>query len=326
MQIDPNKVLIIHFGQLGDVILGLAALREAAARFPNAHKAVLVGAATADVVRMTGCFDEVITLDRVLMLKSNKLWASWQILNFAKQIRNRRFDLVIDLHSLPETNILGWISGARDRLYARREGRSIDRLSNVRPPPEDKSIPVSKAYLQVLEPFGIASTSVETLTIKASDEDIEKVRLVIPAAESGRVTVGLNPGAGNSSRRWPIENFIELADLLTKENHRVVIFLGPEEKKLVEAFRKHIASGVILADRLNIPKLAAAFSLIDAVVSNDTGPMHLASVMGTPIVLLVTETASARYLPTTEKLKVVRAGTMGDIHVHDVLSAVKGVL
>lgn len=327
MQPDPNKVLVIHFGQLGDVILGLAALREAAAKFPNAHRAVLVGSATADVVRMTGWFEEVITLDRVLMLKSNKAWASWQILKFARQIRKRGFDLVIDLHSLPETNILGWVSGASQRLFARRENRSLDRLSNVhpRPPQEDKSIPVSAVYLQVLEPLGIRSAKPE-VHIEPAVEDVRIVRSIIPVSEVGQLTIGLNPGAGHSSRRWPMEKFIELADLLAKQKHRVVIFLGPEEKRIVEVFRKQIAPDVILADGLDIPRLAAAFSLMDVFVSNDTGPMHLASVMGTPIVLLLTETAPSRYVPATEKLRIVKAGTMDEIPVSEVLLAVTELL
>lgn len=323
MKLDPKKVLVIHFGQLGDVILGLAALREAAAKFPNAHKAVLVGSATADIVRMTGWFDEMITLDRVLMLKSNKAWASWQIIKFARQIRQRGFDLVIDLHSLPETNILGRISGAKHRLYARRDSRSIDRLSNVRPQPpkEDKEIAVSKVYLQVLEPLGVSADD-DTAVIDPAASDVELVRTVIPTVSADITTIGLNPGAGNASRRWPMEKFIELASKLSDAGHRVVIFTGPEEKKMVEGFRSQISDGVILADGLKIPKLAAAFSLMDLVVSNDTGPMHLASVMGTPIVLLTTNSAPARYLPATPRLAVVRGETMPDIPVDEVLDAV----
>src|SRR5690242_21096755 len=75
-------------------------------------------------------------------------------------VRRRLFDLVIDLHSLYETNILGFLSGARHRLYANRESRSLDFLGNFRhrPEKEDKSKHLSDFYLAVLAPLGVSGS------------------------------------------------------------------------------------------------------------------------------------------------------------------------
>src|SRR3712207_6162838 len=141
MSFEPQKILVIDFGQLGDVVLSLPALAAVRARFPRARVTVAVGRPGVPVVELSGCADEVKGVDRVALRDGPKPLALWHIARFVREVRRERFDFVIDLHSLSETNLLGYLSGAKSRLYARRPGRSIDSLSNFRPAPpvEDAS-------------------------------------------------------------------------------------------------------------------------------------------------------------------------------------------
>jgi len=320
---------VIDFGQLGDVILSLPALHAIAEKFPDAKRSIVVGSPCAEIVRMTELFDEVIPVDRVELLVSNKIWSSIQILKFARDIRRRRFDLVIDLHSLPETNLLGYVSGAKHRLFANRESRSIDFLSNYepKPPKEDKSIHLSEVYLAAIEPFGIRS-SIEGKFIRPKPVDVDFVRaLLSERVVRNEQLIGINIGAGHPSRQWKLEKYCALAHKLADlSNHRTIVFLGPEERSAMEEIAATFPQDSIILDKLNIPQLAAAFSMLSVLTGNDTGPMHLAAAIGTPIVLLLNDEAQSRFLPRAEKSRFLRQSPIGDLPVDAVFNVVRELL
>src|SRR5207342_2694539 len=93
-------------------------------------------------VCMANVSDDQILVDRVGLRDGNKASSIAAIFRLVRDVRRRKFDLVIDLHSLYETNLLGYLSGAKYRLFANRPGRSFDRLASfpVKPPREDKTL------------------------------------------------------------------------------------------------------------------------------------------------------------------------------------------
>ena len=309
---DPRNILVIHFGQLGDVVLGLPAMKAIRDRFPYARRTALVGSATAEVVGLAGLFDEVIDVDRVRLLRGSKFTSSVEIIKFAFSIRRRRFDFVIDLHSLPETNLLGYFSGAGNRLFSKRESRSLDRLSNFRPPPpaEDKTIHLSDYYFNVLKPLGV-------------EGKLDPFRFEHLAGLSHSKIVGINPGAGHPSRRWPLKKFIELARSIADSSDATVeVFLGPEEVSDANKIEAALAGRCAIASGLSLAELAQRFSRLTCLVSNDTGPIHIAAASGTPIILLLQNAAPDRYLPLTNELTLHRSERLEDITVEDVLASV----
>ncbi len=201
---------------------------------------------------------------------------------FARQ----KFDFVIDLHSYYETNLLGFLSGAAHRLYSRRSNRSLDFLANFKPQPakEVETTHLVDRYLDLLKPLGIQNVSrTPVLKTRATDDAAVEALLKKEKAQSHELLVGLFPGAGNASRLWPLEHFAELADhLIRNDKVRVIVFAGPEERKLVPQMRQVFPDGTIFFDRLTIPQLVSAQARLTLFVSNDTGPLHLASAVGTP--------------------------------------------
>src|ERR1043165_1213869 len=117
MKTGPRNVLVIDFGQLGDVVMSLPALRAIRARFPHARITVAVGKPGGELIRLSGYADDVLEVDRVALRDGSKLISIGRILKFVAQVRKAKFDFVIDLHSLYETNLLGYFSGAPRRLY-----------------------------------------------------------------------------------------------------------------------------------------------------------------------------------------------------------------
>ena len=320
---------MIDLGQLGDVVLSLPALSAIRDRFPNSRISIIVGKSCAEIVRIAGLFDEVIEIDRVGLRRGSKIVSSFKLVKFALDVRRRRFDLVIDLHSLPETNILGFLSGAGSRLFANRESRSIDILSNFqpRPPKEDKTVHVSEYYLSTLKPLGIEGRS-DGFLLQPRPSDADHVRAIFNTLGlGGKIKIGIIPGAGHPSRRWPLENFSRLAlELQNDRRISAIFFLGPEEEPECEEVISRIAPGSAVMRGLTIGQLIAGLSMVETIVGNDTGPMHIGAAAGVSAVVIQNSYSPPRYLPLAKHLTSVSETEIRDIRVEQVQSAVMRML
>lgn len=329
---DPRNILVIDFGQLGDVVLSLPALRAIRGRFQGARITVALGKPGAEVVRLSGYADETLVVDRVALRDGFVPVSLYRVFQIVKEVRKKKFDFVIDLHSLSETNLLGFLSGAPKRLYSRRPGRSLDYLSNFKPRPpvetDHRKRHLIDRYLDVLSPLGIENAE-RLPALKTTPADGIAVERILrkAKAEAGAPLVGLFPGAGHQSRCWPVEQFAGLADYLIRNDQvRVLVFLGPEERALAKNVRQLFPPSTVVLDNLTIPQLAAAQARLAAFVSNDTGPMHIAAAVGTPVVLLLDKRAPASYLPQGDRHRVIYSSVISDISVDEVYTATRSIL
>src|SRR5437667_5270954 len=188
MSFDPRNILVIDFGQLGDVVMSLPALSAIRERFPRARITVAAGKPGAEVIETSGYADATISVDRVGLRDGFKPLSVLRVFQVVKDVRLRKFDFVIDLHSFSETNLLGFFSGASKRLFSRRPGRSLDFLANFNPkPPVDKNDPdqhLIDRYLDVLVPLGIKDQPrVPRLMTRAEDVRAIDARLRKAKAE-----------------------------------------------------------------------------------------------------------------------------------------------
>jgi ADP-heptose:LPS heptosyltransferase len=329
---DPRNILVIHFGQLGEVVLSLPALRAIRGRFPRAKITVAVGKPGADVVNLSGYADEALVANRVSVRDGFKPVSVFRLFKLMKDVRRKKFDFVIDLHSLPETNLLGFLSGASKRLFARRPGHSLDYLANFNPPPPAETDHCKRhlidRYLDVLIPLEIKNAErLPVLKTRPTDNaSLERI-LKKAKADAGAPLVGLFPGAGHSSRRWPLQQFASLADFLIRNDQvKVLVFVGPEERTFVKDIRRHFPPSVVVVDQLTIPQLAAAQARLAAFVSYDTGAIHMAAAVGTPGVLLLDKRPSEAYLPQGDRHHVIYNNVIGDITVDEVYTATRSIL
>lgn len=322
MEFSPRNILVIDFGQLGDVVLSLPALRGIRERFTEARITVAVGKPGGEIVRLSGYADSTIEVDRVALRDGPKLVSIGRIIKLVRDVRKAQFDFVIDLHSLSETNLLGYFSGAPHRLYSHRPGRSLDYLANFKPkpPPEATTSHAVDRYLDVLKPLGLENlTRTPYLrTSAAGDSNVESL-LKKEKAQSGALLVGLFPGAGHEGRRWPLERFAELADYLIRNDRvRVIVFAGPEEARLIPDMRAMFPATTIFFDRLTIPQLASAQARLTLFISNDTGPMHIAAAVGTSVVVLLDRPTPNTFVPVGDRHRIICAPTIKDISVAQV--------
>ena len=332
MTFNPRNILVIDFGQLGDVVMSLPALRAIRNHFPDARLTVAVGRPGAEIIEMSGLADATIEVDRVGLRDGFQPMSVLRIFHIVKDVRRRQFDFVIDLHSFAETNLLGFFSGARKRLFARRPGRSLDFLANVSPkPPVDRNDPkqhLVDRYLDVLVPLGIKEPDrVPKLATQVADDRAVDVLLRKSKAESGTPLVGLFPGAGHPGRCWPLERFVQLADFLIRNDGvRPVVFVGPEERHLVSQMRAQFPAGCVILDKLTIPQLAAAQARLAVFVSNDTGPVHIAAAVGTPIVVLIDLPTPHAYVPVADSQRLIFSQNINRIEVEEVYAVTRELL
>jgi len=329
---NPRNILVIDFGQLGDVVMSLPALRAIRARFPQARITVIVGRPGAQIIDMSGYADATIEVDRVELRDGFKALSVLRIFHLVKDVRRRKFDFVIDLHSFSETNLLGFFAGAPQRLFSRRPGRSLDFLANFSPkPPIDRNDPnqhLIERYLDVLVPLGIRDQPrVPRLMTRPEDDRAIDGMLRKAKAEMGTPLVGLFPGAGHPGRCWPLEQFAELADFLIRNDGvRPVIFVGPEERHLVQRMHALFPSTCVILEKLSIPQLAAAQARLAVFVSNDTGPVHIAAAVGTPIVVVIDLPRPHAYVPTGTAQRLIFSESVAAIDVEQVYLATRELL
>lgn len=325
MAFDPRNILVIDFGQLGDVVMSLPALRAIRERFPHAQITIAVGKPGKELLSLSGYANEILEVDRVALRDGPTLISIGRIAKLVSEVRKKKFDFVIDLHSYYETNILGFLSGAPHRLYSRRSNRSLDFLANFKPQParEVQTTHLVDRYLDLLKPLGIENVSrAPALRTSPVEDSAVEGLLKKEKAHARELLVGVFPGAGSSTRLWPLERFVELADhLIRNDKVRVIVFAGPEERAMVPQMRKVFPAGTIFFDRLTIPQLVSAQARLTVFISNDTGPAHIAAAVGTPVIVIMDRPDPHSFTPAGEANRLIFGPSIDQIPVAQVYRA-----
>lgn len=315
----PERILLIHFGQLGDAVMALPATRGLRARFPRAGLTILCARGSDAIFRLAALAPppEILAVDRVLWKRQ-----PWRALYAAPalvaRLRWRRFHLSVDLHSYKETNWLAFLAGIPNRVAMLRPTRSIPSLINRKPPPDDPGGRLLDRYCTVLQPLGIqlgANDRVATLAPPPPPPEM--------TSSPGRV-LGICPGAGHASRRWPPEHFAAVARAWLPRA-RVVVFAGPEESGSTLEPLAAIA-GVEMVQGLPLDGLAGALAACAVVLTNPTGPSHIAAAVGARVLTLGEIPAfDPTPVPPGAVVPLRAQGSIASIPVPTVLSALEAL-
>jgi ADP-heptose:LPS heptosyltransferase len=326
---DPKNILVIHFGQLGDVILGLPALDALRARFPGARITALTGTPADQIARLAGLADLVVGVNRHALKDAPKLRAVRDIVRLALELRRARYDAVVDLHAFYETGLLARFSGAPLRVGPDRENRSLPFAYTVTSPPEDRSAHLVERYLAIAGAAGAPPRVREPHIAPAPADAVEADRLVCARFEgsSGAPLVGLNPGAGFEARRWPGDRFAELGRAFAAGGARVAVFAGPEERGLGDRLAAAIGPEAAGFEGMTLGQLAAVMRRCAVVVSNDTGPAHISAAVGTPTLVLMPGNAGpSPFAVRGERKRLIYAETVAAISTEEVVRAAREML
>ena len=282
---EPARILLIKFWGMGSLVCAAplaAALRE---RHPRAEIDLLTFDFQRQTAEFLGFADRVITLSPASL--GGFLVSTLRVLG---TLRRRRYSAVIDLEFFSKfTAILAFFSGAPIRIGF--QFRPIDRGDLfTHPVPFNDRLHVIRIFRSLGRPLGVADSPAAYPRLPLDDATVERARASLGAAGERTAYVVLNPNVSEQSahlRRWPLERYAEIAHALAAEGTGVVLVGGVSDREYVGRLASAIGDvpGVVdFSGRLTIPELAAVLRGAAAVVTSDTGPMHLAVAVGAPVV------------------------------------------
>lgn len=280
------KILIVKLGAVGDVVHSLPALHSLRKSFPHAFIAWAVERKSMDVITGNPDLDEVIIFERKELqriFKADGLFAAYRFFRqFAVKLKGYNFDLAIDFQTLFKSGIITFSSGAKQRIGFDK-WRELNRLFTNERVRAISRHTVDK-YLELVEAAG-ASPDASPVKIAYSSEDASYIDEFLNERKlEDRPWVAINPGASWTSKLWPAERFAALCDILEDSAIPVVVVWGPGEEPLVDAIVGATRSRPNVAPSTSIKQLACLLERSSLYIGGDTGPMHMAVAMGTPVV------------------------------------------
>lgn len=297
-----NRILLIRWGLIGDVLFTTPVFKAIRERYPDAYLALVVSPGSYEIVSGNPLFDEIFVFDT----KENSRFKNLiKQVDFVKTLRDRKFDLVIDLYNGGRSPFFAYLSGAKYRLGGMFNWKRL--FFNLNYYTGDNKIKhCIEGELDKIRPLGIVDNIDKKMIMCISDKDREFVGK-IDNIKSNKLLIGINPGAGCPSKRWKVERFAKVADvLMEKYNAKVIIIknLGYEEKLAYEILSL-MKGRPFIAPILNLKQLAALTEACTVFISGDTGPFHIAVAMGTSTVGLFTSTSPELARPLSGEHRVV---------------------
>ena len=300
-----DNILVIKLRYIGDVLLATPVLRALRKAFPQARLTMAVNRGTEEILKGNPDLTEVLAVDR------SGVGAD---LRFLREIRRQRFDCVIDLTDGDRSAMMAWASGAPVRIGFNAEHRGRGLLYTVIV--TASSVHRVERDLAAVRALGIEpQTDLPVLNLSPQEEHEAAVLLkeiggVCANDLCDRQLVLLHPGARYWFKAWPAERFAELADRLT-DVWRCQILVGgaDQDGDMVDRIRTHARCDLkILAGRADLRQFAAIVKRCAVFIGNDTGAMHIAAAMGTPIVALFGPSDPAEWGPRGRDIAVLHKG------------------
>ena len=280
-----KKILVFSFSFIGDAVLSTAVIQPLRAHFRDSHITFLVGPRAFDL------FATEPNIDATLVYDNRGEHAGWKgRLCLIKTLWHDKFDLVVNL---------------RDSLTARCIGAEHWGML-----PGDSNRHAVTRYLEVLQRHGVDTTDAHPhLQLTEAENTAAHQFLDEAGRTSERLLIGIHPGGNWEYKLWNAKNYAQVADALAgKLNAAILLFAGPNERELQAQVAKMMEVPPILVKTDDLRQLAALISMCDVYIGNDTGPMHIAAAVGTPVVALFGSTNHHRSGPYGDKHSVVQSG------------------
>jgi lipopolysaccharide heptosyltransferase I len=295
-----KNILIIKPSSLGDIVLALPALTALRKSFPDAKISWLIRPEFAPILEDHPHLTEIIPFDRRFL---GKAWfhpgASGSLISLIKRLRHAEFDAVIDFQGLFRTASLAWLSGCKKR-FGIASARELAHLFYTHKITQTKDcIHLVDYYLKIIKAAGATELDVQFILPQHPEAADSIGRLLDSHDISYDNYVVLIPGSAHEDKRWPVERFAELAGKISSQFGLPVVATGDTgESELIEKLKDLSNVPVAnIAGKTSLSELVVLLKNARLVVSNDTGPGHIAAALSTPLVLMFSWSNPARIAP-----------------------------
>lgn len=299
------RILIIRLSAIGDVVRVLPAFHALRNRYPDAQIDWAVEPKSRAIV------EDHPELDRCLVFERGG--GGWRgFADFARTIRENHYDIVADFHGILKSGLLSLASRAPERIgFARPRGRELSHFFQKR------RVHIASPRMNRVE---------ENLKLAAAldaSEEFHEVPIFVPEDvgaevdayfdaifDGGKRVVAMHPAVERPGKQWPLEYYTELADaLLADGRFEVLVTWGPGQQEIAQAVAQRARRKPHVAPETpDLKHYAWLMNRCDLYFGGDTGPMHVAAAMGTPVVAVFGGTDPAKHAPFRTPSEVLYAG------------------
>jgi ADP-heptose:LPS heptosyltransferase len=289
---NPKRVLLIQLKRAGDVVVTTPLLPPLRQALPEARIDFLVDKAFAPLLEHNPFINDIRIYDRA------NVWATWRTLRAAS------YDWILDFQSSPRSILAGIFSGARRRAGYKVPFWGLFLNHFIQRPGNEVSATEGKMNLvrSLFSPMGAPGERQIFLT----DSERQWAAGLMGEGNRGKQAIGLVPTHRRPSRRWMAESFAALGRLFLSRGHPVWLFWGPGEEQFVSAIQRQIPESRMIPPA-SLRQMASLLERCNVVVTNDNGPMHLATAVGTPTVTIYGPTDPASWNPGGLRHRVIQA-------------------
>lgn len=299
----PGRVLVVRLGALGDVVRTLPALRLIRRTWPESEVAWAVESSHSGLLAGHPDIDRLLVLERSRLqhaVKGLRSEAFGLLRAFISSVRQFGPDLALDFQSSLKSGLVCRLSGAPVRWgFARKDSRESSHIfaTHHLPLPEPRTHRVERAASLARAAGALEGPLVADLAL--SPEELRSGRRIVEAAAGGRPALALAPFSSRRQawKRYPLDAWAEVASRLSQGGATVLVVAGPAERQEARALIERAGAGVALVEDEGIRSLAAILAACRLFVGGDTGPMHIAWAVGTPVVALYGPTDPALNAP-----------------------------
>ena len=290
-----QRILVIKLRAIGDVLLSTVVTKNLRLAFPDAQIDYLTEPSSVDVLRGNPFVKDTLVFDKDTMSG----------VELIRLVRSKHYNLVIDLFANPRTALVTRLSGAEYRVGYNFRGRAY--AYNIVVKPRGGLVHNTQFNLDALEAIGVAIQD-SNIYFQFADDDAAYVDAFLRTANlENKFIVTLNSGGGWYTKRWGLDRFAELGDRIAQTyNAAIVLTWGPGQQADVESICSMMKEPAFVPPATTLNQLGALLKRSAFVVTNDTGPMHIAAALQVPVLGIYGPTNPTLQGPYGTKHVVVR--------------------
>ena len=301
----PLKILVIKVDQLGDCFLSTPIFEYLRAVFPRASIDVVCQKSSMPIFEHNPFITRIIPFNYKRMHRGKHPAGFGDSLRFIKEIRRYKYDMVIDLRGEPFAALLGFLSGAQDRVGFEKE--EIGGFFYTCRLCYDRNEHEIKRYERVIAALGGRTSAWEPRVYLTQEEEEQGRRLITPFAKQGYFIV--HPGAGLIYKIWPKERFAEVVKKTLAEFSSNAVFLGgKDEREIGDSIARIVSDSRAynMVGQFSIRESYIVISHAKAFLGNDSVLVHFAGALGVPTVVLTNAVVNeGRWRPLGRRVTVI---------------------
>lgn len=304
----PRRILLLRLERIGDLLMSAPAIASIRAFAPEARIDLVVGSWNASLAALIPGIDSIETLDAPWLARGVGDGSQGGLVKRALSWRAREYGLAINFEGDIRSHGLMALSGAARRVGFDMAGGGPLLTSRVPFRPDEHT--TTNAWRLVQAVFDRpAAAAAQPFRLAVPTEARGRAAAML-AGRAGRAVIAVHASGGRAIKQWPVSRFAAVAGRLAIEQGALLLLTGaPGDRAIVDELRAALPAAVEVMDlvgEVELPLLAAMLERCRLLVTGDTGPMHLAAFVGTPIVAVFGPSDPVRYAPVAAPHRVVR--------------------